>query len=58
VRRPFGKLMDMLEDEPRFVEEKGPVTLGDLAKKYGEPVERIMDALDAVRERRGERTYA
>ena len=45
--------MDLLEAEP----VKGGVTLGDLAAKYDEPVMRIGDALDAIRERQGERTY-
>jgi hypothetical protein len=53
VRRAFGKLMDMLDER----EHEPGTTLGDLAKEYGEPVERIMDALDANKERRGEVSY-
>lgn len=45
--------MDMLEADPLPDE----MTLGEIADRYGEPVERIMDALDACRERRGEPSY-
>jgi hypothetical protein len=55
MRRPFGKLMDLLEDE--LHNSPGGTTMGQLSEKYDEPVERIMDALDAVKERRGEKSY-
>jgi len=51
---PFEKLMERvsaLGDEDRVL------TMGDLAARWGEPPERIMDAVDAVRVLRGERTY-
>lgn len=51
---PFQKLMelvDTLSDE----DQRRP--LGELAGRWGEPAERIMDAIDAVRVLRGEQTY-
>ncbi len=52
MRRPFEKLVEMVDG----LEQKD-VTLGDLSKEWHEPVERIMDAIDASRMLRGERTY-
>lgn len=52
MRMPFGKLMDELEKET----DKS-VTLGQLAEKYNVDVERIMDALDAIKERNGIKSY-
>jgi hypothetical protein len=37
--------------------EDEALTMGQLSERWGEPAERIMDALDAVRVLRGERTY-
>jgi hypothetical protein len=51
---PFEKLMERaaaLGDEDRAL------TMGQLSERWGEPAERIMDAVDAVRVLRGERTY-
>jgi hypothetical protein len=48
--------MDLLEADLRQP-DRPDWKLGELASKYGEPVERIMDALDAIRERNGEKTY-
>jgi len=45
--------MDMVETR----ETRDGETLGDLAKELDEPVDRIMDALDAIKERRGELSY-
>ena len=52
MRRGIEKLAYLLAREPRGED----VTLGDLAKKYDEPVERIMDALDVLKIIRGEPT--
>lgn len=54
MRRPFGKLMDLLEEE---IHSSLNPTIGELADKYDEPNERIMDALDAIKERRGQKSY-
>jgi hypothetical protein len=54
MRRPFEQLVEMidaLDDSDR------DVTLGDLSKRWKEPVERIMDALDASKMLRGQKTY-
>jgi len=54
VKMPFEKLMEhvsALGDADRAL------TMGDLSARWGEPPERIMDAVDAVRVLRGERTY-
>jgi hypothetical protein len=50
---PFGKLMEL-------VDALGPdaeVTLGELAERWGEPVQRIGDAIDAVKVLHGELSY-
>jgi hypothetical protein len=51
---PFEKLM---EHVAVLGEEDGALTMGELSARWGEPAERIMDAVDAVRVLRGERTY-
>lgn len=54
MQMPFERLMELvagLDDEDR----RRP--LGDLAERWGEPAERIMDAITAVRVTRGEHTY-
>ena len=38
-------------------DEDAALTLGELAGRWGEPVQRIADAIDAVRVMGGERTY-
>jgi hypothetical protein len=50
VRRPIERLAWHLSSED------GEATLGALARKYGETTERIMDALDSLKMRRGEPT--
>jgi hypothetical protein len=54
MRMPFEKLME-------HVAAIGPgekdFPLGVFAERWGEPAERIMDAIDAMRVLRGERTY-
>ena len=54
MRMPFEKLME-------HVAAIGPgekhLPMGAFAERWGEPTERIMDAIDAVRVMRGERTY-
>jgi hypothetical protein len=52
MRTPIEKLAWLLwkDDEIRDKEW----TLGQVAEKYGEPIERIMDALDVVKIARGE----
>jgi len=52
--RPFSKLMDLLEAELRKPDGK---TLGGLAEKYSESPDRIIDAIDAVKERCGQKSY-
>lgn len=51
---PFERLMELVaaldgEDRQR--------PMGELAERWGEPAARIMDAADALRVMRGERTY-
>jgi hypothetical protein len=48
--------MDLLEADLRQPDRPN-WKLGEIAKKYDEPVERVMDALDAIKERRGEKSY-
>jgi hypothetical protein len=54
VKMPFERLM---EEVARLSEEDSQMTMGQLAERWGEPAPRIMDAIDAVRVMRGERTY-
>jgi hypothetical protein len=54
VRMPFEKLMEHVAS---LAEEDWGKSMGELAKRWGEPVERMADAIDAVRVTRGERTY-
>ena len=56
VRMPFEKLMELV-GELKDLEEPMALTFGDLHTRWGEPPERIMDAVTAVRVMRGERTY-
>ena len=54
MRMPFEKLMERVAG---VGPEEKALPLGVFAERWGEPVERIMDAIDAVRVTRGERTY-
>lgn len=54
VRMPFEKLMELVAAvEPA----ERALPLGVFAERWGEPSERIADAIDAVRVLRGEHTY-
>jgi hypothetical protein len=54
VRMPFERLM---QEVATLSEEDWDKPMGELAKRWGEPVGRIADAIDAVKVLRGERTY-
>jgi hypothetical protein len=54
MRMAFEKLMELAAAVGP--EEKG-LPLGVFAERWGEPAERIIDAITAVRVARGERTY-
>ena len=54
MRTPFEKLMMDIEG---FMDNGADATMGELAEHYGEPIERIMDAISAVRVLHGEGTY-
>lgn len=54
MRMPFERLM---EHVAALGGEDAAVTMGALSDRWGEPAERIMDAIDAVRVMNGERTY-
>lgn len=46
MRMPFERLMEQVANlDP----ENSELTLGELSARWGEPAERIMDALDAVK---------
>lgn len=48
---PFGKLVEKVD----ILGTVQPhITLGEMAKALGEPTERVMDAIDAVKMLRGE----
>ena len=47
MRRGIERLAYLISREPPSA------TLGDLAEKYGETIERLMDAMDADKMRRG-----
>jgi hypothetical protein len=51
---PFEKLMEYVAT---LGDEDKELPMGKLAERWGEPVARIMDAIDAVRVLNGERTY-
>lgn len=51
---PFEKLMDTVELIGLAIPG---VTLGQIAEQLGEPVQRVMDAIDASKMLRGECTY-
>jgi hypothetical protein len=55
MRMPFEKLMEHVAAVAP--QDKNGVTLGQLSERWGEPPERIADAIVAVRVMRGERTY-
>ncbi len=54
MRMPFEKLM---EHVAALGDEDAALPMGKLAERWGEPVQRITDAIDAVRVLNGERTY-
>lgn len=54
MRMPFEKLM---EHVAAVSPDERDLPLGVFAERWGEPVERITDAITAVRVMRGERTY-
>ena len=54
MRMPFEKLM---EHVAAISPEEKELPLGVFAGRWGEPAERITDAISAVRVMRGERTY-
>jgi len=54
MRMPFEKLMELVE---AISPEDHTKPIGEFADRWHEPSERIMDAIDAVRVCRGERTY-
>ena len=53
MRMPFEKLMELVAELGRGDE----VTLGELSRRWGEPVQRVADAIDAVKVLRGEPSY-
>jgi hypothetical protein len=53
MRMPFGKLMELVAELGRDDE----VTLGELSRRWGEPAQRVGDAIDAVKVLRGEPSY-
>jgi hypothetical protein len=58
MRMPFQKLMEMVAEQLSADKDPGTVvTFGELAERWDEPPERIMDAATALRVMRGEKTY-
>jgi hypothetical protein len=51
---PFERLMEQVAALDAEDQQK---PMGELARRWEEPVQRIADAIDAVRVMRGERTY-
>jgi hypothetical protein len=56
MRMPFERLMEAVTDA-QAAGINPDTTMGQLSERWGEPPERIMDAIDAVRVMRGECTY-
>jgi hypothetical protein len=54
VRMPFQKLM---EHVTALSDEDAELPMGKLAERWGEPVQRVADAISAVQVQRGEQTY-
>ena len=54
MKMPFERLM---EEVAALSDEDKALPMGRLAERWGEPVQRIADAIDAVRVMCGERTY-
>lgn len=54
MKIPFQRLMELLDALP---EEDWQLPMGVLAERWGEPVSRIADAIDALRVLHGEQTY-
>jgi hypothetical protein len=51
---PFGKLVDLVEALP---EADWALPMGELAERWGEPVNRVADAIDALKIKRGKPSY-
>jgi hypothetical protein len=51
---PFGKLVELVA---AALEREGDVTLGELSRRWGEPSERIGDAIDTVKVLNGKLSY-
>ncbi len=49
---PFGRLMELVAIDP-----ESQITFGELSRHLGEPVERVMDAIDALKVLAGEPSY-
>ena len=54
MKMPFERLMELAA---ALSDEDADLPMGKLAERWGEPVQRIADAIDAVRVMNGERTY-
>lgn len=54
MRMPFERLM---EEVAALSDEDQQKPMGELAGRWGEPVQRVADAITAVRVLNGERTY-
>lgn len=54
MKMPFERLMEYVAG---LSDEDKELPIGRLAERWGEPAERIMDAMNAVRVMRGECTY-
>lgn len=51
---PFQRLMETVES---MSDDEKKMTLGELSTLWTEPIDRVMDAIDAVRYKAGEQTY-
>ena len=54
MKMPFEKLM---EHVAALSDEDADLPMGRLAERWGEPVQRVADAVSAVQVLRGKRTY-
>lgn len=54
MRMPFGRLVELVDEVFASNED---VKLGELSERWGEPVDRITDAIDAHKMLRGLPTY-
>lgn len=53
MKMPFGRLMELVAT----LSDDDEVTMGELARRWGEPAGRIGDAIDAVKVLRGQPSY-